>query len=313
MQMKQGFKGVEKRGLKLGGGLSKNQQKILDMLLVDCLTIKAISSYRNCSQQAVYKTVNKLKKKGLISGGLIRGLKKHTTPLPPLHSQNRGLFPVEKEYYRWHGLQYDITIIQDSFFYRESLMKGNQIILDENTCILYKNKIQIYQNIDKSFCGETPERAFSKAILYFNSIFPKLEDRLRITIVKAGSQNIRIASGHCAHVNNGIAKEVNKEVQYINIFGTDDNKAWFKFDRSFKLTEAEAIHPNRAMEDIQKVCSKHLNDWRDNNPPTNSQLNEEIRGLIEVSKNILQAQCMRDIPLEPIEPKRNEQKPFYIG
>ena len=310
--MNKGLKGVEKRGLKLGGGLSSEQQKILDMLLIDCMTIKDIASYRNCSQQAVYKTINKLKKKGMISGGLIRGLKKTTTPLPPSPSINKGLFPVENEYFRWHGIQYDITIIQDSYFYQETLKKGNQLSIDDNTIMLYKNKIQVYQNINKSFCGETPERAFSKALLYFNGLFPKIEDKLKLTIVKAGTQNIRVASGHCANVNNGIAKEVNKLEKYITIFGTDDGKAWFKFDRSFKLTEAEAIHPARAMQDIQVVCSKHLNDWRDNNPPTNSQLSADIRGLMEVSKNILRSQLIRECP-EPIELSKNEPRPRYIG
>ncbi len=53
-------------GLKISSKLSKEQREILDMLTKDYETPKSIALRRKTSISAVYKTINKLKKNGII-------------------------------------------------------------------------------------------------------------------------------------------------------------------------------------------------------------------------------------------------------
>jgi hypothetical protein len=152
--------------------------------------------------------------------------------------------------------------------------KGNSIRLLNNTIIFYKDKLEIYQDKESSFTGNTIEQCFEKAINYFNDIIYKIEARYNISIVKEGYHNISIVNGHLAEVNNGIAKELYLSKEYITIYGKD-GKAWFKIDYSKKqFKEAETVHPRDFKRDAQIVFGKYLNDWRDNEPMTNSELQQ---------------------------------------
>jgi hypothetical protein len=91
-------------------------------------------------------------------------------------------------------------------------------------------------------------------------------------------------NGHLAEVNNGIAKELYLSKEYITIYGKD-NKAWFKIDYSKRrYKEAETVHPRDFKRDAHIVFGKYLNDWRDNEPMTNSEVQQAIG---EVTKNQL--------------------------
>lgn len=240
---------------------NKVQKQILKLYVIDHLTVKKIASRRKTSVQAVYKVLKELRKRGLLQ----RQSLKATTPPPPL---------VER-YYRLHGLQWDITIIDQRKTYQNALKRGNIINLYNNTIVMYKDKIEIYLGKDISFNSETQEETFIQAFNYFNDLIDKLESRYNMLLRKHGYHNITLCSGHLAEVNNEMARELYLTKEYITIYGTSDDKAWFKIDYSKRqYKEAETIHPQRFKKDAQIIFGKYLNDWRDKNPMTNSQLQE---------------------------------------
>ena len=237
---------------------------VLRMLTVDNLKPKEIAIKRDTSIQAVYKIIKKLKERGLLQRFNSRGLKPTTTLV------GGGV------YYRIHGLQYDIKIISESEIYKNALARGNKVNLKNNAIIFYNDKIEIYQDKDCSFIGISIEESFNKAISYFNELIYKLESRYNITLLKEGYHNINIVNGHIAEVNNGIAKELYLRKEFITIYGKD-GKAWFKIDYSKRLfKEAETIHPREFKRDAHIIFGKYLNDWREKEPKTNSELEKDI-------------------------------------
>ena len=255
---------------------SNVQNQILKLYTIDHLTVKKIAYKRKTTVQAVYKVLKELRKKGLIN----KGLKSTTTLLP-------GGF---NRYFRLHGLQWDITIIDQGNIYHNARERGNIINLNSNTIVMYKDKIEIYLGKDISFSSETLEETFIQAFSYFNDLIYKLETRYNITLIKNGYHNISLCSGHLSEVNNEMAKDLYLTKDYITIYGTKDKKAWFKIDYSKRqYKEAETIHPKRFKEDAQAIFSTYLNDLRDNHPMTNSQLQEMIylsNPILYIKRNI---------------------------
>ena len=239
------------------------QQQILKMYCDQYLEPKEIANRRKTSIRAVYKILKKLREKGLLKRG----------------SQNRTSLlggGVHKTYYRIHGLQFDIKIIQNSEIYQNALAKGNVIPFKDHTLVLYKEKLEIYQGEEQSFDDNSINEAFKQALIYFRELLYRIESRYNVLILKDQYHNINIVACHIAEVNNGIAKELYLNKDFIIIKG-NDGKTWFRIDYSKKrFKEAETVHPERFKEDAQLIFSNYLNDWRENKPMNNSQLQELI-------------------------------------
>lgn len=271
------------RGLKVGGvvSLSSEQKDILNLLTSEYLTPRQIALKRGTSQTAVYKTIAKLKKNGLIS----RGLKKNvSTP-----SKIQPLFPVE-HFIRLHGQEFHIDIIQGSRFYDELRAKKNLLIIDGNTIRLYSKSIEVYCSEQRSFKADDVQRATALSFQYWNKLFYQLEDKLKVLILKGMNTSIRQVNAHYAEVNNEIAKEYNDKKIQLRIYGTEDSKTWFLIDNSWNLNEAEAVHPLESKHDMERV-KNFFNDIRDNDVPNMSQVmvlfNEVARSHSMYAENIV--------------------------
>jgi len=236
--------------------LSKHQREILNMLTIDYETPKRIALRRKTSVQAVYKTINKLIEKGYITRGFKRGLKKiqSTKPFKPIKSL--------KTYIRLHGMEWNIKIIYKSRFYNK-LPKNKIIFIDDNTIRLYKNSIEVYSNENLKFEAEDEQRATALSFNYWQKIFNRLENKLKILIIKEGYHNINLVNSHYAEVNNELAKEYNEKKVKLKVFSTDEGKLWFEIDHSWNLNEAESKHPITSKPDMTKVKAV-FNDIRDN-------------------------------------------------
>lgn len=250
------------RGLKVGGdvSLSLEQKDILDLLTKEYLTPRQIALKRSTSKTAVYKTIEKLKKKGLFS----RGLKK-TVSTP---SKIQPALPMEHSI-RLHGQEFSIVIIQGSQFYENLRKRKNTILIDGNTVRLYKTSIEVYCAQARSFIGEDVQRATSLSFQYWSKFFHQLEDFTRVMFIKGMNTSIKQVNAHYAEINNEMAKDYNEKQVKLKIYGIDDGKVWFLIDNSWNLNEAETVHPQRSKHDMERL-KDFFNDLREKDVPNMS-------------------------------------------
>lgn len=260
-------------GLNVPTVLSAEQQEILDMLTCDYETPRNIAVRRKTSLTAVYKTIAKLKEKGYLTRGFNRGLK-NIQSTQPKHL---------KQFIRLHGQEWNIQIIAKSDFYRK-LEKNTVIFVDSNTVRLYEDSIEVYANEHLKFEAEDEQRATALSFNYWTRLFTKLENRLKVIIVKQYNQNIRLVNCHYAEVNNELAKECNEKKVKLRVFTTDEGKLWFTIDHSWNFNEAETVHPETSKPDMAKVKA-HFNDLRDKQSYLPSETKERVDMLGKAEKN----------------------------
>jgi len=260
-KLAKGLKTMEKRlknkiqkGLKLHNyhHLTRIQKEILHLLTEEYKTPVEIANIRNTSLTAVYKTMRILCKKAVYNHVLKKGYK----------SQCGNQCPPQNQEIRLHAQEFNIKIIDKSNHYDFTRYKNNTIVTDNNTIRLYENSIEIYSG--HSFYGSDIDKLTGESFVYWNYFFKKLENDLKITILKDRYSNINLVKHHYSYVNNELAKQCNNENIKIRVFSTKDNKMWFEIDNSFNLNEAETTHKETAKEDMQKVVQATFNDLRDN-------------------------------------------------
>lgn len=251
-------KKVEKKGLKshnIEASLSPVQKEIVHLLTDEFLTVKQISQRRGVSLQATYKVIKKIKKKGAYDGGLNRVEKVETT--------------FNKSDIRLHGQEFNIKIIWQDDNYQRLLEKSNTLFQDSNTIRLYKNSVEIYSG--QSFFGKTTNIADKKSFDYWERFFSRIEHELKIIIKKQKSRNIKEVNHHYARGDSEVCENAEENRERIWVYAEEDGKLAFITDDSFGFKEDECVHPITAKKDRDAI-DKQVNDWRLNNPPTNSQI-----------------------------------------
>lgn len=256
-----------KKGLKLHhhSSLTPTQIDIKNLLTSEFLTIKQIAHRRKTSIQAVYKVRKQLIKLGEISIGN-EGLKNSTH----LH---------KKRDIRLHGQEINIKIIYQNPTYQRLLNKSNTVFIDGNTIRLYKNAIEIY--CGKSFYGKTTEEVDNKSLNYIQRLLLRLENDFKVVLVKNRARNIRIVNQHYARGDSELSEKAHDERNRVWVYAEEDGRLAFITDDSFGFKEDETVHPTTGKKDREAI-DKQINDWRINNPPTNSQLSTHI---LQVTQN----------------------------
>ena len=246
---KKGLKSYKKRLI------TSTEKEVLHLVSDEFLTIKQIALRRNVSLQATYKTIKKLKEKGYLDSGLNMVEKSEPTP--------------SKRDIRLHGQELNIEILYQDNKYQELLEKSNIVFIDSNTIRLYKKSIEVYSG--QSFYGKTINEVENKSLEYLRRFLTRLEHDLKIILVKPRARNIKIVNQHYARGDSEIAEKAMDEKERIWIYAKEDGKLCYITDDSFGFKEDETIHPITAKKD-RKAVDRHVNDWRLNNPPTNSEL-----------------------------------------
>jgi len=251
---------------KIEQSLTNAEQEVLTLLTQEFLTPKKIATRRRCTKQAISKIIKKLRKKGLINQ-FSEEVDKSRPTCQPLNSygyQNIPSFPVEHQI-RLHGQEFNIKILYKDQRYKKILEKSNTINIDGNTIRLYRNSIEIYSG--QSFYADDPQKATAISFQYWNRLFAKLENDLKLILIKPRAQNIKLVNQHYSEINNELAEECEKKAEKVRVYTTDDGKLWFLIDNSFNLHEAETTHPQTSKQDMGDVIKPFFNDLRDNNPP----------------------------------------------
>ncbi len=305
-------KSKPKRGLQLGGSLSnltRVERDVLHLLTTEFLTYKQVAIRRKCTKQAVSNIVQKLKKKGALSIAFQKVDKSQGTCKPLSKKVNQ---------IRLHEQEFNIKILFKDYRYKEILMKSNLININGNTIRLYRNSIEIYSG--KSFYADDTDKATSRSIYYWNRFFRRLENELKLILIKPRYQNIKLVKQHYAEINNELAEECEKKADKIRVYTRDDGKLWFTIDNSFNLHEAETPHPETAKQDMGNVVKPFFNDLREKEhiplskiseymADTSHQVNEISHGLKALA-DFLQSQ----IPKKPEDNGIDRKiKPEYIG
>jgi len=292
-------KKVEKKVESKGSVLTKTETKIYHLLTQEYLSPKRIALRRKCSFQAVYKIIKQLKDKGIINKHF-QGVEKSQCTLKP-------------NQIRLHGQEFNIKILWKDKRYKGIMSRSNIIYIDGNTVRLFKDSIEVYSG--HSFFGDDPQSATSKSFGYWNKLFIRLENDLKVNLIKPRKQNIRMVKHHYSEVDNEYADECEKKGYKIRVFAREDSKLWFMIDNSFNLHEAETQHPDSAKYDMEKI-KEHFNDIRENNPPTITEIMGVINKIAKQNNETatglnLVVKLMGTQPPKPSKDQR--QLPEYIG
>lgn len=248
--------------------LTQSEKEVLHLLTDEFLTVKQMCLRRKCTRQAIHKILKNLRKKGAYNNGL-----QMVDKTNPLVNQT-GLI-------RLHGQEFNIKIIWQDDKFQEFLKNSNILYLDGNTVRLYKNSIEIYSG--QSFYADNEQTATSKSLEYWRKFFVRLEHDLKVILFKQRSANIKLVNQHYARTNSEISESAIERGERIRVYAQEDGKLCFITDDSFGFKEDETLHPQTAKQD-RKSIDKQVNDWRINNPPTQSELAISIQ---EVTKNQL--------------------------
>jgi DNA-binding CsgD family transcriptional regulator len=258
--------------------LTKTESEVLHLLHIECLTPVQIAKRRKVSKSSVSRSIRKLKEKGFFNVGLKR----------LTHGGVGMSSPIKEHPFRLHGQRFYIEILDKTEAFLKKINKiGKRIEFIEGNYVTYnENFIQIMAK--KDFWAETPLEAETQSLEYWTKFILKLEQKLKIVLLKDSYENIRYSkSGEFAETNNELARDFNNRKDKLQIRGTEDNKVWLIIDNSFNLNEMETTHSKFSMDDSIKVTD-HFNDIRDfpvMRPKEISQIVGEIsRNIEELSR-----------------------------
>jgi DNA-binding CsgD family transcriptional regulator len=254
--------------------LTETEKQVKHLIEDEFLTVKQICSIRECSRQAVYKIIKKLKQKGRLNNKVDNFVS--TTPFCQPTLPMRQVQQV-----RLHGQEFHIKILWQDNKYQERLTKGNVVWIDGNTIRLYQKAIEVYSG--QSFMADNEQQAEKKALDYWQHFFARLEQELSVIVIKPRVTNIRVVNQHYARTNSDVAKNAIERKQRVRVFAADDGKLAFITDDSFGFKEDETVHPINAKPHRQAI-DKQIKDWMLNNPPTLTELSTIV---YDVTKNQL--------------------------
>jgi len=223
------------------------QKQLTEHLTKDFLTIRKIAEIYKVTPQALYKTINKLKKKGVLKGSQLGGFNLCT------HYPMGGL---NKDKIRLHGGEFKIYL-------REETKHRKRIFnLSKARIHVYRKSILVWgSNIE--FYGKDTAEALKQAQEFYHILFSRLETRLNLDFYKEGYLNIeQVQNFHVESINCNFAKTVYKnEANTIKIRSPIDGKARIVFDKSKGLKNTEAIHPETSTQDAEVIFDKIFNDY----------------------------------------------------
>jgi len=281
--------------------LTPTEQEVLFLWTKQFLTKEQIAIRRQTKIRAVQKVMRNLRKKGYLDERNFEVTKRVC-----------GInFDANK--IRFHGMEFNIKILHKDKRYKEILSKTNIIEEDGNTIRLFKDAVEVY--INHSFYSDAVDDARKDGFDYAFRFFSKLEKRLKILLVRQGSQNIKLVKQHFSEVNNEFAEDLNAKKEKFAIKGSD-GKTWLLVDNSMNLNELETIHTDRAEQDMNKI-KPFFDDLRDN-PVKLSDVLKIISDLAEQNRETasgLNAVVKLLVPKKEDETdnkKDSEKKPYYV-
>lgn len=228
------------------GGEGKKNRELILIMSKNGMGVSEISHRLKISRSYVYRII----KKSLVGsqmvhrGGVSTGGRKPSFPMEK---------PERMDKYRWrgHNFHFDVRIIWASDSYAGFKKSGTVRKLEGWTLVLFKQKIEAYSTVD--FRGDSPSEALECGLASFLAILGKFEAIGGVVVLKARSDNVVLVRSHFAEVGNEIAKDYDARGLRLAVYA-EDGKLAFLYDRSVSpFVELEAVHPDTAKGDADKV------------------------------------------------------------
>jgi DNA-binding PadR family transcriptional regulator len=256
-------------------------------LLQDNHTVTEISNIRETTRRATYKLLSSLEEKGLIEN--IGGQKQKVYNITRKGLEGIHSFVGLKYNLRGHNIGFKIEVLGSSRNWdkkRQQLVRlpffNKRIRLKNNEQHLFSYQKLEIKTTSKSVIIKLPEilsknleEAIIQAMDMLYDSLPKIERLFKIKLVKDYKANITIISQEWASLQDALAKLYRVENKKLYI-SDEEGKIWLIADYSFNVDELETILPETSDDDMD-IVKKHMNDLRDNRPPTNSQLNNSVK------------------------------------
>jgi predicted transcriptional regulator len=268
--------------------LSEQRFEVLK-LLQDNHTVTEISTLRQTTRRATYKILSSLLEKGLIEN--IGGEKFRVYTITKKGLQGIHSFVGLKYNLRGHNIGFKIEVLESQRNWdkkRQQLLRlpffNKRIKLKNNEQDLFSYQKLEIKTTSKSVIIKLPEilsKTLEDAILQAMDMFydslPKIERLFKVKLVKDYKANITIISQEWASLQDALAKLY--RIENKKLYVTDkEGKIWLIADYSFNVDELETVLPESSDDDMD-IVKRHMNDLRDNRPPTISQINKEVLNL----------------------------------
>lgn len=296
--------------------MTESEAQVLSLLTQEFLTVAQIAVRRKTSKRAVQLIRQRLIKKGFLGGA--SGCEA---------SQGGGVAKVAKHHdgvtkIRLHGMQWKIAVLHSSSWERVQ----PRIIPDFMGChvAVEDGRVEIYTKEGVFFDGADEWSAMALALQFFEKLALRLEHDLRITIIKPRAQNWTLVKSEWATEGSEVANRCIGDDIPLKVFAREDGHLWFWGDWSKKTPEHET--GGRSAKVDSEEVNKHLNDWRDFHPPTNSQLFGALQRVIELQLQTAEFQKEQAAglsmviklmtPPQPTElppEAKSSGRPWYVG
>lgn len=258
-------------------------------------SISKIALKHKISRTAVYKTVNRLIKKGLIKrleNGVytlteksVNLLKKVYTSTPDEIRSNNVRFEVKilKKSKNWDQRRVGI-LLKKNYPYKPNKRNSTfSYTYNQIRIVLGRDNINF---IMPSLIENTPFEAFEQNLQMLLDTIPIIENDFKILLIKDRYCNMKIVTQEYALIDNELAKKYAKEGNNLFLYN-ENNELWLIIDHSFEH-ELEAVHPKTAVPDATTV-HRFLNDLR-RNPATISDINNAIMANVKIQKTSMEMQ-----------------------
>jgi len=169
--------------------------------------------------------------------------------------------------WRVHNIHYIIKPYQFSPKYSQII--GHTVDWREWKVKFHKERIEIQLRSKEDFSDVDKYKAIREADDSFERTLFQLQNQYGFQAWKEGKANIKLVNQHIARTPSGIA-DTREGKEQLRIRKREDGKTFFLTDKS-KTAEHEYTHPKDNFDDSEKV-EPYLNDFLENQPPTNSQI-----------------------------------------
>ena len=252
------------------GKLDTKREEILELYIHDQISQKDIANRLQVNQSSISRIIKKSGKK-----------RKRIIYTPGLHIKGR--------FWRYHALHF---VVKPYYFYpRYSKIrktKGNYGITRKDWIVkLHETTVELQLRKGVDFANKNKYKATDMAQESLNRNLISISNEFGFEVWKERKCAIRLVREHLSDVRNPLANKRNGNP--IQIRGSD-GFVWLLIDKSKGEPELETVKANSALSDSD-VIDKFMNDWKENDPPTNSELAIHITAMLgiqeEFNKNIV--------------------------
>jgi len=266
-------------------GVKKNLNLTIYEELKSGLNPAQISKKYGWSKSRISNHVKSLKDQNLIKK-IGYGVWEIVENMLPENKFKQGvpLSPQVQKKWRFHNIHYVIEPFQ--FAPRYAQIINSIIDWREWKAKFHKKTIEIQLRSKHDFIDVDKYKVIREADESFNRTLFELQNKYGFQAWKQGEANIKLVNQHLARTPSGIA-DTREGKEHLKI-RSKDGKIFFLTDKS-KSSEHEYVNPTRAIVDSEKV-EPYLNDFLENQPPTNTQLaifiKEQAKNNIETSAGL---------------------------